>query len=154
MYHGFVLTENTHDCVQFDIHLTEDESNSLDKNTNGFVFERLRRHMQSPTHLGICLSFPVPSEVWYFFALKNNNVSELQDSGDLGKPTGSAVAQLIPMVDEKIALLSESIAGARSHEATSRFLQSEIDLLVRVNSFLRSGEDGNVGLRPGVGFLV
>jgi hypothetical protein len=39
MYHGFVLENNTHNCVQIDLHLTEKEYERWDKSTSASVLE-------------------------------------------------------------------------------------------------------------------
>jgi hypothetical protein len=150
MYHGFVLDENTHDCVQFDLHMSEEEHAALDMGANGFVFEKLQRHLQSPSHLGICLSYPIPEEVWLFLALKDNSVAELKASETLGERTEQHAAYLASLVEARIQHLIDNIS--RSHAPTARFLQSEIDLLRRVGDFLVSGEEGHAGLKPGVSF--
>ena len=155
MYHGYVLDSNTHDCVQFDLRMSDEEREraASDRFTNGFVFDKLSKWMQSPTHIGICLSYPVPEEVWLFLALKDNSVAELLENGELGLRTDKHAAVLWTLVEERIQVLGESIS--RSHAPSARFLQSEVDLLGRISGFLVSGEEGaSAGLKPGVFFRV
>jgi hypothetical protein len=73
MYHGFILANNSHDCVQLQLTLNEAEMTRLDRLKADFVLQALRLDRSTQVLAKeFCLSSAqgMPRELWLFLSLQ------------------------------------------------------------------------------------
>jgi hypothetical protein len=73
-YHGFSLPwgQNSHDCVQHELQLTDDEARQIDWGAGGAFARQIAQRLKfrnSPTTV-VCLKQPVHENVWLYYSLK------------------------------------------------------------------------------------
>lgn len=110
-YHGFILEENVHDCVNFPIGIDNDEGEAVDWIKAKDIVQRLR--LRGVAAFSTCLTYPFPDNVWLFLSLKMNTFEELRAKKQLGVPTFEGVTKLISLMDERITKYETHVDNTR-----------------------------------------
>ena len=157
-YHGFSLPigQNSHDCVQHELRLTDDEAKGLDWSSAGGLARQIatRLGFRNAPSTVVCLKTDMPESVWLFYALKLGTFEEQRKNNTLGLPTPEAEALLAEQVAKRLEaydLFDAGAAAAAAHEPSMRFLATEKDLLRNLLVGLRRVAAANLDTRGGSG---
>jgi hypothetical protein len=158
-HHGFSLGqgENSHDCVHFEVNLSEKEISEIDWNSEGVRRLSQAIGLRNRAVYTTCLKQNIPQGLWLFLSLKTmkqNNAVMNKDRDTKGfgslsdKPTQESRQLLLVLIDDRIKAYDRYVAdgfiteegkdldGDR-HEASRIFLNNEHLLLKSISKSLK-----------------
>jgi len=129
-YHGFLLQNNSHDCVHLEMPLTSSDLAAINVQKAAPVLQKLRLSPSKPSLLPVCLTHPVAPMVWAFLAVKTNTFESLHEKQLLGKANVPGADALLSMLDERLA--QYSAFQPSGHRAAEQLLAAEVQHLLMV----------------------
>lgn len=112
-FHGFILDSNSHNCVNFEFSVSDEENAMIDFSSKILVtiLNNLRIKSLSALFYSACLSYPISSNVWLFLSVKMNTYEELFNNHQLGVPTQAAIKLLIDLISTRLVLYDSYSVG-------------------------------------------
>jgi len=130
LYHGFILPDNSHDCIHYNLFFEGNEYSRLKKDGLNDYLENVF-YIRSPEDVFVtCLSVPIPQKVWLFLALKENtyrmkpNADHVIDFKEISKPNAKTIKALQAMMKRQLNAYRKSREEI-GHEMSFSFLESE-----------------------------
>jgi hypothetical protein len=128
-YHGFILPINKHDCVSFELTMTNEEIQKINWSEDRIRGIANYIRLSKAGTLASCLSYPIPDKVWLYLSLRNNKIDN-----DSDKPNSTNAKLLIDMI--AILLSKYNDYSNTNHTSSEQFIKSEEKLLKDISNKL------------------